>query len=64
MSFAIAPAKWHTVKPEDQKRIACDEGCGKNATRCQHVERARSLSFYYYCEEHARKRGFSDGGAA
>lgn len=52
--------KWHAVTLEDQKRIQCDvEGdCGKPAVACEHVEGLRSVSFFYYCEEHAREYGY------
>jgi hypothetical protein len=50
----MAKYRWHDVRPEDQTRITCDfNDCSASATRCQHVESAGALSFYYYCADHS-----------
>lgn len=49
---------WHTLTPADSARIVCSmPECQNQATQCEHVphmvNREASLSFGYFCEQHA-----------
>lgn len=53
-------SEWHVVKEADRERILCHgifagDTCGESAVVCEHTEGG---SFFYYCADHAHKRGF------
>lgn len=60
----LANGPWHMVKREDQQRIRCDantgagaDSCGLPAIACQHGSQG-GAPFFYYCEAHAKLRGW------
>jgi hypothetical protein len=57
----VAARRWHVVTPEDGARVGCQVrgkvDCQAPAVACLHDAYGPG-TFMYYCEGHARERGF------